>query len=75
MLQIVMGHFLEHPVKNMDPRLKILDQKFQVRNKWLFITGGGRETLKKTNDNMMRRDGGGQEDNMQRIRRQVDMRK
>ena len=30
MLQIAMGHFLEHPVKNMDPRLKILDHKFHL---------------------------------------------
>ena len=29
-LQIAMGHFLEHSVKNMDPRLMILDQKFHL---------------------------------------------
>ena len=40
-LQIAMGHFLEHSVKNMDPRLKILDQKFHLWNKELFIPQGG----------------------------------
>ena len=72
MLQFAMGHFLEHPVKNVDPRLLESGPEISLVKQGIVHPPGGTGGLKMTNDNYNddeRRDGRGrQEDNMWRTR-------